>query len=75
MSKLAQEIERVLREFIPIRDSQYINKDLIAEILNVVREVVPAGQIKEDYHPLDPENQYFEGYNQCRSEIFKRLEE
>jgi len=36
-------------------------------------EWVGEDKLKEDYHPNDPENEYYEGYNQAKSEIRKAI--
>lgn len=56
-----------------------LEKPAIDQAISLIKQLLkgkmPKEKLKEDYHPLDPENEYYEGYNQALQDVIKIIEE
>ncbi len=79
MTKFEEELERTIKEFIPIKDYHFIT-DLIPAIKELIKKRIVPSERKERFVVGAQDSgdwvmtEEAEGHNSCRTEILKRLE-
>jgi hypothetical protein len=73
MTTIREKIAEIFKRELDLNTTDKDHKELADEVIALLVQELPAGKIKEDYHPNDPDNEWYEGYNAYKQALEERL--